>query len=86
MRVRSALAPASLTLRELVAAQGHRLRGTLAPGERFPTGMRPSRRRAQGVDLDSIGPYVVGDDLRFMDWRATARTGRAQKKLSLIHI
>ena len=80
MRVRSPLAPASLTLRELVAAQGRRLRGTLAPGERFPTGMRPSRRRAQGVDLDSIGPYVVGDDLRFMDWRATARTGRAQMK------
>ena len=76
MRVRPPLTPASLTLQELVAAQGHRLRGTLAPGERFPTGMRPSRRRAQGVDLDSIGPYVVGDDLRFMDWRATARTGR----------
>ena len=78
--MRSPLDPASLTLRELVAAQGRRLRGTLAPGERFPTGMRPSRRRAQGVDLDSIGPYVVGDDLRFMDWRATARTGRAQMK------
>ncbi len=80
MRARSPIDPASLTLRELVAAQGYRLRGTLAPGERFPTGMRPSRRRAQGVDLDSIGPYVVGDDLRFMDWRATARTGRAQMK------
>ena len=80
MRERPSLTPASLILRELVAAQGRRLRGTLAPGERFPTGMRPSRRRAQGVDLDSIGPYVVGDDLRFMDWRATARTGRAQMK------
>ncbi|MDP6953418.1 MAG: DUF58 domain-containing protein, partial [Alphaproteobacteria bacterium] len=30
--------------------------------------------------MDSIGPYVIGDDLRFMDWRATARTGRAQMK------
>ena len=80
MRARPPLTPASVILRELVAAQGRRLRGTLAPGERFPTGMRPSRRRAQGVDLDSIGPYVVGDDLRFMDWRATARTGRAQMK------
>ena len=80
MRARPPLTPASLILRELVAAQGRRLRGTLAPGERFPTGMRPSRRRAQGVDLDSIGPYVVVDDLRFMDWRSTARTGRAQMK------
>ncbi len=50
------------------------------PGERFPSGVRPGRRRAQGVDLDSIGPYVPGDDLRWMDWRATARTGRAQMK------
>jgi uncharacterized protein (DUF58 family) len=42
--------------------------------------MQPGRRRAQGIDLDSIGPYVPGDDLRSMDWRATARTGRAQMK------
>ena len=69
-----------MTLGELIPAQGRRHRGHLAPGQRFPSGMRPSRRRAQGVDLDSIGPYVIGDDLRFMDWRATARTGRAQMK------
>ncbi len=72
--------PTTLTLGELIPAQGRRHRGHLAPGQRFPSGMRPSRRRAQGVDLDSIGPYVIGDDLRFMDWRATARTGRAQMK------
>ncbi len=72
--------PTVLTLSELLATQPRHRRGSLAPGERFPTGMRPGRRRAQGVDLDSIGPYVIGDDLRFMDWRATARTGRAQMK------
>jgi uncharacterized protein (DUF58 family) len=72
--------PADLTLSELLAAQPRHWRGTLAPGQRFPTGMRPGRRRAQGIDLDSIGPYVIGDDVRFMDWRATARTGRAQMK------
>ncbi len=75
-----ALDPSVLTLSELFATQPRNRRGSLAPGERFPTGMRPSRRLAQGVDLDSIGPYVAGDDLRFMDWRATARTGRAQMK------
>ncbi len=73
-------APDRLTLHELIAAQPRFLRGSLAPGDRFPTGMRPGRRRAQGVDLDSIGPYVPGDDVRWMDWRATARTGRAQMK------
>ena len=75
-----AVDPARLTLRELMATQPRHVRGKLAPGERFPTGMRPGRRRAQGSDLDSIGPYVPGDDIRWMDWRATARTGRAQMK------
>jgi hypothetical protein len=72
--------PEQLTLRELIATQPRLLRGSLTPGERFPTGMRPGRRRAQGMDLDSIGPYTPGDDVRWMDWRATARTGRAQMK------
>ncbi len=72
--------PAKLTLRELMATQPRHVRGRLMPGERYPTGMRPGRRRAQGMDLDSIGPYVPGDDIRWMDWRATARTGRAQMK------
>lgn len=72
--------PLRLTLRELMARQPHHIRGRLMPGERFPTGMRPGRRRAQGMDLDSISPYVNGDDVRWMDWRATARTGRAQMK------
>jgi uncharacterized protein (DUF58 family) len=56
------------------------MRGRLIPGQRFPTGMRPGRRRAYGMDLDSISPYAPGDDVRWMDWRATARTGRAQMK------
>lgn len=72
--------PTSLTLRELMATQPRHVRGGLLPGERYPTGMRPGRRRAQGMDLDSVGPYVPGDDIRWMDWRATARTGRAQMK------
>lgn len=72
--------PTRLTLRELMAMQPRHVRGHLMPGQRYPTGMRPSRRRAQGIDLDSVGPYMPGDDVRWMDWRATARTGRAQMK------
>ncbi len=72
--------PTQLTLRELMATQPRYVRGPLSPGQRYPTGMRPGRRRAQGMDLDSIGPYVPGDDIRWMDWRATARTGRPQMK------
>ena len=50
--------PTTLTLRELMATQPRHVRGRLLPGERYPTGMRPGRRRAQGMDLDSVGPYV----------------------------
>ncbi len=72
--------PARLTLQELIATDPRHVRGHLAPGTRFPTGMRPGQKRAHGSDLDSIGPYAPGDDIRWMDWRATARTGRAQMK------
>src|SRR5690606_15410792 len=31
------------------------------------------RGRGQGTEFDSLREYVVGDDVRSMDWRATAR-------------
>lgn len=33
-----------------------------------------------GLDFEESRPYVVGDDIRDMDWRTTARTGRAYLK------
>jgi uncharacterized protein (DUF58 family) len=32
-------------------------------------------RRGQGTEFDSLREYVVGDDVRSIDWRATARRG-----------
>jgi uncharacterized protein (DUF58 family) len=46
----------------------------------FRFGDLSSRRRGIGMELDSIGPYQWGDDIRHMDWFATARTGRPQVK------
>lgn len=46
----------------------------------FRFGDLPSRRRGTGLELDSIGPYQWGDDIRHMDWFATARIGRPQLK------
>ncbi len=31
--------------------------------------------RGEGVEFDELRPYVVGDDVRRIDWGATARTG-----------
>jgi uncharacterized protein (DUF58 family) len=33
------------------------------------------RQRGQGSEFDSLREYVIGDDVRAIDWRATARTG-----------
>ena len=39
-------------------------------------GVRPRRRRGDGLDFDSLREYVIGDEPRNIDWRATARRGR----------
>jgi len=39
-------------------------------------GARPRRRRGDGLDFDSLREYVIGDEPRRIDWRATARRGR----------
>jgi hypothetical protein len=66
---------------ELVAMRGQRQsfgRSQKVDGHRL--GEQPSRRRGIGLELESIGPYQWGDDIRHMDWFATARTGRPQIK------
>jgi len=36
-------------------------------------GRTPSLVRGQGTEFDSLREYVIGDDVRSIDWRATAR-------------
>ena len=33
-----------------------------------------------GVEFETVRPYVVGDDVRHIDWRVTARIGKPQVK------
>jgi uncharacterized protein (DUF58 family) len=37
--------------------------------------------RGYGMDYDESRPYLPGDELRFMNWRATARTGKPHMKV-----
>lgn len=37
--------------------------------------------RGQGLDFDAVREYVLGDDIRSIDWRVTARTGAPHLKL-----
>ncbi len=73
-----AASAAGLTLEELAAVRPAYLRGEPEPGRRGPDGERAGRGRARSLDFDGIGPYAPGDDVRRIDWRATARSGRVQ--------
>src|SRR5436190_16408153 len=46
-------------------------------------GERRSKRRGQSVEFADYRNYVVGDDLRFIDWNVYARLDRLFLKLFL---
>lgn len=44
-------------------------------------GKRASRIRGRGLSFEELRAYQPGDDVRMMDWRATARTGKPQVRV-----
>jgi uncharacterized protein (DUF58 family) len=48
---------------------------------RVALGIKPSRRRGEGMDFESLRDYVPGDDPRRLDWAASARRGRPVVRL-----
>ncbi|QDT15860.1 DUF58 domain-containing protein [Alienimonas californiensis] len=47
----------------------------LARQNRRTEGVRASRQRGRGREFDRLREYVRGDEVRQIDWKATARTG-----------
>ncbi|MBN1379093.1 MAG: DUF58 domain-containing protein [Gammaproteobacteria bacterium] len=44
------------------------------------SGLYLSAFRGRGMEFDEARPYQPGDDVRTLDWKVTARTGRAHTK------
>lgn len=45
------------------------------------SGLHQSKVRGRGIDFEEFRPYQAGDDIRTIDWRVTARTGKPFTKV-----
>jgi len=69
---------------ELVARRGDAAHLDATPRGRVRTlhaGAYASAHRGRGMEFDETRQYQAGDDVRAIDWRVTARTGRVHTKL-----
>jgi len=70
------------TLAELVALRAQAQRAPQPRrGRHGVHGPAPSSLRGRGMEYAESREYTIGDDVRRMDWRLTARSGRAHTKL-----
>ncbi len=74
---------ASVSLPELVGLRARVARLRLPPRDSraAPAGQQASRLFGRGMDYAESRVYQAGDDVRRMDWRLTARSGKLHTKL-----
>jgi Uncharacterized conserved protein (some members contain a von Willebrand factor type A (vWA) domain) len=77
-------AHAYITLDDLLRLR-HRAKGfsflPKQPVHSLLAGRHASRLRGRGLEFEELRPYYEGDDVRAIDWRATARLGAPQLRV-----
>ena len=78
-----AAAPDRVTLEHLIRLKpaGELLKLAAPRVRALAAGGHVSPFKGRGVEFDESRPYQPGDDLRTMDWRVTARTGKPHTKV-----
>src|SRR5262252_4764094 len=73
-----------VTLDDLLSLK-HRAKGfsflPRQPVHSLLTGRHASRLRGRGLTFEELRPYYEGDDVRAIDWPATARTASPQLRV-----
>ncbi|WP_456416102.1 DUF58 domain-containing protein [Thiolapillus sp.] len=79
----SSNAAVTVDLAELVALSNNARQLQLRPRRirARQGGQYISRMRGRGMEFDESRPYQPGDDVRNIDWRVTARTGKTHSKV-----
>jgi len=73
-----------ISLDELIQLRSSASKIQLTPRQKITNqggGGYVSKLRGRGIEFDEVRPYQCGDDIRAMDWRVTARTGKPHIKL-----